>query len=471
MKMRVKITAAMIMVALVAASIFGLISFFMTRNIFNNYMEQQRFELQTEWALTLADYYREYGSWEGLSIVPQPMPGMMRQYGWGKMRQHGAGRFSNQDRLIVLDANMNVVYDSAPGDNDYQQFLNKGEKILVDGESAGYVILIPRTYYQLRPIEQDFYRSIKWMVVLGGLCAIVLAAGSGIVYSNYVTAPLLKLTRAVQNMSSKARAQQVEVVGQDEISDLAKSYNEMVESLERQELLRKNLTADLAHELRTPLAILRGNLEIMQDAQKEISSEKIASLQDEVLRITRLVTDLQELALVEAGKLKMNLQPENLQQLVQQVASTIGFECEARGVKLTVETVPAGGPIEAEVDRDRLTQVIINLLTNALKHTPPGGAIGLKLLPSEAGWQFMVQDTGSGIAPEHLPYVFDRFYRADKARNRSDGGVGLGLAIAKGFVEAHGGRIWVESTPGKGTVFNFIIPKKISPPGKAKAPC
>lgn len=451
MTLRGKITVAMLLVVVVATSIFGLISNYTIKNIFNTYIENQRLMMQAQWANYLESYYSQNGSWQGVEMFFKPIPG----------RQRFSRRWLMEERFILLDNKQEVIYDSEPGGENYAELIKKGQPLALNDQLIGYVVLSPRTHHQLLPLEEEFYRSIKRMVLLGGLFSMLVAIGLGVMYSRRITLPLLKLTQAVQAMTSPERGMKVQVTGDDEIGDLAKSYNDMIDSLVKHEQIRKNLVADVAHELRTPLAVLRGNLETLLDGETLPTQAVISSLHDEVIRMSRLVTDLQELTLVEAGKLKLNLGPTNLKQLMQQIATTVGFEAEARGINLICD-VDIAPQEEVVLDKDRITQVIMNLLTNALKHTPSGGTVSLEARHIGEGLKFAVQDTGTGIPEEHLPHIFNRFYRADKSRSRAEGGVGLGLAIAKGFVEAHGGRIWVESNPGTGTRFIFTIPKMLS---------
>jgi signal transduction histidine kinase len=230
----------------------------------------------------------------------------------------------------------------------------------------------------------------------------------------------------------------------------------MAESLERNEKLRRNLTADTAHELRTPLAILRGNLESLQEGVVQPSPEIIMSLHDEVVRISRLVNDMQDLSLAEAGELHLNRHPLKVEDLVERVMIPFSGEAQNRGIHFSVN-LPQNLPV-LSVDADKIVQVLINLLGNALRYTPEGGGVELSVRDDGGMVTFFVRDTGPGIEPGELGNIFERFYRIDHSRSRSGGGAGLGLAIAKGLVEAHGGKIWAESNSGEGSRFAFTIP-------------
>jgi signal transduction histidine kinase len=248
----------------------------------------------------------------------------------------------------------------------------------------------------------------------------------------------------------------VNVSTNDEIGELAESFNHMAESLERNEKLRKNLIADTAHELRTPLAILRGNLESLQEGVTSATPEVIMSLHDEVVRISRLVNELQDTSLAEAGELRLSCREISIEELVERVAMPFSGEARNKNVEFSV-SVPAGLP-KVKVDPDRIVQVLLNILGNALCYTPPGGRVSLSAGLEGKSILFSVKDNGEGIASDDLNNIFERFYRSDQSRSRSGGGAGLGLAIAKGLVEAHGGRIWAESKLNEGSVFCFTIP-------------
>ncbi|TEU19353.1 MAG: hypothetical protein E3J21_04035 [Anaerolineales bacterium] len=233
----------------------------------------------------------------------------------------------------------------------------------------------------------------------------------------------------------------------------------MAGGLARLEELRRNMVTDVAHELRTPLSNIRGYLEALQDGVVEPEERIIDSLHEEAMLPNHLVDDLQELSLAEAGHLELERQPVALADIVDRAVEAVHPRAKAEGVTVQVD-LPED--LLVDVDPQRIGQVLRNLLDNALTHTSPGGEIAVAAR-AEGQWvEVSVRDTGSGIAAKDLPYVFERFYRADKSRSRATGGARLGLAIAKQLVEAHGGRIWVESTEGEGSTFTFALPTSIS---------
>lgn len=240
---------------------------------------------------------------------------------------------------------------------------------------------------------------------------------------------------------------------------LARSFNQMTAALQQADEQRRNLTADVAHELRTPLHIIQGNLEGILDGVYEPSLEHIQATLEETHLLARLVDDLHTLAQAEAGQLSLHLAPVDISELLADTQTSFSGLAEEKGVKLAVAFEGKPAELTIEGDAGRLDQVLGNLVANALRHTPPGGSITLHAARLDVMVQIQVQDTGEGISANDLPYVFDRFWRGDRARTRTDGsGGGLGLAIVKQMVEAHHGRVAVSSTPGQGATFTLTFP-------------
>jgi two-component system OmpR family sensor kinase/two-component system sensor histidine kinase BaeS len=241
-----------------------------------------------------------------------------------------------------------------------------------------------------------------------------------------------------------------------EIDDLAGAFNTMATSLSDADRQRRQMTADVAHELRTPLAIIRGRLEGMQDGIYSPSPEQITTLLNETALLERLIEDLRLLALVDTGQLPLHKESISPTFLLESVGRSFAEQARSLGVELRVADLPALPEVEA--DPQRISQVLGNLIANSLRHTPAGGTVLLNASRGVDAVYVSVSDTGSGIAPEDLPHIFDRFYRADAARTRTGGGAGLGLAIARRLIEAHHGTIRAESAPGQGTVITFSLP-------------
>jgi signal transduction histidine kinase len=297
-------------------------------------------------------------------------------------------------------------------------------------------------------------RAILSSVFLAGALALVF--GSLIVWR--VVRPLKSHTMAASAVAAGDLSQRVSVSSGDEISDLADAFNRMAVQLDRAETLRQQLTADIAHELRTPITVIQGNVEALQDGIFPLTQEALEPILDKTLLLRRLVEDLRQLALAESGQLSLIPEPLDLGHLAGQAIDAFHPPAEARGVELSL--APADSIPLVRADRQRVQQVLDNLLSNALRYTPDGGRITVGLARENESIRVTVTDTGPGIPVEVLPNVFERFYRADQSRERlSDGGgSGLGLAVARSIIEAHGGRIDVKSLPGEGATFWFSLP-------------
>jgi signal transduction histidine kinase len=335
--------------------------------------------------------------------------------------------------------------------------------------------------------ELAFLAGVRRSLWLGAALAALVAVVVGLVVARGISLPLLRLREAADRLREGDLTQQVPEKGSDEMVALARAFNHLVRSLARQYEWRRNLTADVAHELRTPLAVVRAHIEAMQDGVWEASPENLAALHAEIMRLVRLVGDLEKLSEAESGALKLARAPVDLGEVARRVAAAFGPSFEQKGVDFRLEVEP--GVPQVEGDEDRLSQVVWNLLSNALKFTPPGGAVTVRVhprrgpgpetrqvgpsgaLPSPGGGAagpgpfpgggagvvcLAVSDTGPGIPPEELPLVFERFARVGA---RSPGrGTGLGLAISQALARAHGGHIEVQSAPGRGSTFTLVLP-------------
>ena len=269
--------------------------------------------------------------------------------------------------------------------------------------------------------------------------------------------PLVNVMTAADAVAEGDLSVRVPERGPGEIRRLVESFNRMVDELARADQQRRNMTADVAHELRTPLHILRGNLEGLLDGVYEATPKQIGAMLDEIHLLSRLVDDLQTISLAEAGQLPLHLSEVNIAELLADVRTSFSGQAEEAGINLEIEVEDENLTITA--DAGRLDQVLGNLVGNALRYTGAGTSIRLQAEASPNGVRLRIQDEGLGIPPEDIPFVFDRFYRADKSRSRQDGGSGLGLAIARQIVQLHRGRINVESELGKGTTFIIDLPQ------------
>ncbi|MFD0688676.1 sensor histidine kinase [Actinomadura fibrosa] len=293
---------------------------------------------------------------------------------------------------------------------------------------------------------------------IAGVTAVilVLAVGFSVLVATRLTRPMRAVTAAARRMRAGDGSARVMVRAKGEAGELGAAFNEMSEHLDRMERQRKAMVSDVSHELRTPLSNIRGWLEAAQDGVAELDPALTASLVEEAVLLQHIVDDLQQLALADAGKLRLNPEPVDVADLLEQTATVHRAAAAAAGLVLTVEVT---GRPHLDADPVRLRQAVGNLLTNALRYTPSGGRVGLRAYADGGDVLIEVADTGPGIAPEHLPYVFDRFWRAEKSRSRQTGGSGLGLAIVRQLAEAHSGSAAVRSEPRQGATFTLRLPQ------------
>jgi signal transduction histidine kinase len=303
---------------------------------------------------------------------------------------------------------------------------------------------------------QITYNTIGRFFLWGALLAVAIALILTFFLSRRILAPVKALTNATREFGKGNFSHRVDSKDEGEMGELARSFNAMADDLERNERLRRNMTADIAHELRTPLSNLRGYLEAASDGLVKMDDAAVHSLGEEASSLSRLVDDLQELSLADAGELKLIIQPEDISHLITETVTVLQAKASVKNINISTD-LPSKLP-EANVDSHRIKQVLYNLLDNAVAHTGPEGRITVTARQEEDCLYISVADTGEGIPAEDLPLIFERFYRVDKSRTRATGGTGLGLTIAKRLVEAHGGRIDVRSRSGQGTTFTFSLP-------------
>ena len=305
-----------------------------------------------------------------------------------------------------------------------------------------------------RTFVESYHRSLWWIGFL--------FAGIGLVVSYFlsgnITRPLRQLSRAAEKIRQGELKQEVPVETRDEVGQLAAVFNQMSAELAVNENNRQELLANIAHELKTPLAILQGHLESMLDGVEQPEPDKLFSMQEEVMRLTRLVGDLRDLSLAQVHQLELHLQPMDLGEKTERAAEMLEPLLEEKNLHFVKELAP-DLPLR-QLDPDRLNQILYNLITNAIRYTTPGTAIVLKTEAAGKNVRLIIADEGPGIAPEDLPHVFEQFYRGDKSRNRALGGSGIGLSLAKSFVEAQGGAIRAENRKNGGAAFIVEFPDR-----------
>jgi two-component system OmpR family sensor kinase/two-component system sensor histidine kinase BaeS len=440
-KLWVKLGLAFALVTLVGIAAVGLLANYQLSTGFHRYITQNQVDIRLVPALQT--YYQQNGSWEGVESIFGAQAGTL-----------GRGKGRGAPKHTLADASGRVVYDET---GSYQTLSKSQRKqanpIELDGETIGY-LLISVGNGASGP-AQAFLALITQSLVQAGIVAGLLGLLLGFLIARHLSNPLDRLARAARRLSHGDLGQRVPVSGSDEVMAVMTAFNEMAEALQRSEQLRQNMIADIAHELRTPLSVIQGNLQAMLDGVYPMNEEEIAHIYDETLLLNRLVTDLRALTQAEAGQLHLNLVPTEPGELVSGMAET--FREAAREKNIMLETAITPGLPTILADPDRLRQVFANLISNALRHTPAGGVITLAAQPAGDGVRFSVSDTGPGLTPEEQAHVFERFWRADASRSRDKGGAGLGLTIARYLIEAHGGEMGVESEPGQGATFWFTL--------------
>jgi signal transduction histidine kinase len=447
----VKLLAGFMLVAIVAVGLVAVLANRTTARQFEIYVSQGKQMRAQQLAPDLAAYYTQVGNWSGLD---EWLARLQDTQAGGRGQGRGQGRLAATDRLIVADAEGRILADTQGelvGQRLSDTDLDQGIPIEANGKQIG-TLLIPSAEGVHQAAEAEFLQKVNTALVWAGLAAGAVALILGLLLALQLTAPLRTLTKAAHSLE-KGNLVQVQLNSQDEIGELGHAFNQMAESLARQKMLRQNLMADIAHELRTPLSVIRSDLEALLDGVYEPTPDTLASLQEETLLLSRLVNDLQALAQAEAGQLRLECQPTNLEDLLHGVIASFDLLAKSQGQKLLLELPPALPLIDA--DPQRIRQVIANLVSNALRHAPDSGCVLVSAELRAQEVQISVADNGPGITPEDLPHIFDRFWRGVQARAESSG---LGLAIARELVRVHGGRIWVESEPGNGTVFHFTLP-------------
>jgi histidine kinase len=304
---------------------------------------------------------------------------------------------------------------------------------------------------------QEYQASFNESLIAAVVAASLVALLASIIISRSIVAPIRLMTNASGRIAEGRYDERVKLGGSDELGHLAHSFNQMAEQLEQVENMRRQLIGDVAHELRTPLTAIKGSAEGLMDGVLPASDETYQQIHNEAERLSRLVDDLQELSRVESRAVQLDIRPVDFASVVGTVIKRLQHQFDGKRVTLTAN-LPAE-PVSFLADEGRAIQILTNLVGNALQHTPENGAVTISMLRDKTEVRISVRDTGEGIEAEHLPRIFDRFYRVDKSRSRARGGSGIGLTIARHLVESQGGKIWAESEgKNKGSVFTFTLP-------------
>ena len=405
---------------------------------------------------SLEGYYQENESWEGVEIIFQT-PGRGSGQGIGG----GRGRVGGGNDLKLYDAQGVLIYDPHNSGNggkleedDYQVTI----PLIVDGVTWGY-LFAPSSQQLSLNLEGDLMERLNKASINAALIAGGLSLLLAVILTVYLLRPVRALTDAAGKMAKGDLSQRVDVSGKDEIAALGDAFNQMAASLEGEQDRRQVMTADIAHELRTPLAIQRANLEAMLDGVEPKTEQNIQVTLDQNKLLERLVADLRTLALADAGELNLEVRKTDIHHLVSGIVE--GFQQRAKQKRIRLSAVLEETLPVIVMDPDRIEQILVNLVENALQYSSEGSEVILTTVFENHSIAIVVSDSGPGIAEDTLPQVFDRFYRGDSSRSRKYGGTGLGLAIARNLAEAHGGSLTADNSPDGGAMFTLRLPVQV----------
>lgn len=469
--LRWKLALSLLLVVAVSVGLTAYLTNRSTAREFSQYVSQSQSSYVAQLQQSLGEFYADRGSWSGVQDLFDQLPSL------------GSNRFllANSSGVIVGDTQASWL-----GRTVSSLGLTDPASVVASGREVGRIYVVSSwmghgwgpmmgmgngmmgmgndtTSVEQPAVSQEetFLGNLNRSLWIAGGVGAAVALLLGLALTRQVTVPVKRLKRGSSRVASGDLAYRVNVESKDEFGELAKSFNSMADSLYQSEQTRRRLFADIAHELRTPLTVIEGTVDAMLDGVFEVNPGNLNSIKEETALLTRLVADLRDLALAESGQLKLELGSTDIGKLVQQRVSQAEVVAREKGISLKSDI--AEGLPPADADGRRIGQAVSNLLSNALNHTPQGGVVSIAVAAGshpdgKEGLLVSIADTGEGISPEHLPHIFERFYRVDEARSRAKGGSGLGLAIAKQMVELHGGRLWAESQAGKGSTFYFTLP-------------
>lgn len=459
LSLRSKLSLSYILIIILIVSSASFFTNFLLEKQFREYVIAQQVQENQRIVDLIAQHYQEDGGFR---------PEVMESIGLDALKQGVIVRVRDSTSLIVWDAmthdhaacvevlahmqqNMNSRYPNFQGAYVENTYPIEQNQQLVGAVDIGYY-----GPFYFTDSDLKFISTVNITLLAVGACSLVLALILGAEMAKRISNPVSRVILAAQQISrGDFRERITEKSTTSEIIQLTGTVNDLAETLQQQESLRRRLTADVAHELRTPLATLQSHLEAMIDGVWQPDTARLTGCHEEILRLNRLVGDLERLARFEGENLVLDKTSWQLRQLVERITQNFAAEAKQKDIQINL----TGADPAVFADQDKISQVVVNLLSNALKYTPAGGMIELALAEADDTVEFSVRDNGDGISPEDLPHIFERFYRADQSRNRLTGGSGIGLAIVKAIAEAHQGTIVARSRQGAGSEFIITLPK------------
>jgi len=454
--LRTRLTLSYVLVALLCVLLVSALANGVLETEFRRYVREGQEKAARRVAELVGSQLREDGSWDA---------GGLESLGMNALEQGMIVKVSGRDGRVVWDAtehndglceqmithmakNMASRYPNWQGGYTENLYPVRGA-----GRDAGIVSIGYYGPFFLNDADLSFITALNRLLLWVTLAVLAVAVGVGLLMARGISVPLARVVAATQRIAAGSLDVRItERTRVREIDGITSAVNELSRSLKEQQALRRRLTTDVAHELRTPLAALQSHLEALIDGVWQPDTKRLAGLHEETLRLNRLVRDLENLAREEGDALTLERRATDLAAFVRGIVSNAEPQFRAKGVGITFRG--GEGKIAASIDPDKMSQAVINLLSNALEFTPSGSSVEVSVDAQE----IRVSDTGIGIGPEHLPRIFERLYRVDPSRSRSTGGAGIGLAIAKAIVEAHGGTVRAESRLGAGSTFTIRLP-------------
>jgi two-component system sensor histidine kinase BaeS len=450
-----KLTLAFLFVSVVGVVLVAVFVRQRTQSEFDKFVLDR---FQIDLLEDLSTYYERKGRWEDFSGILVRTPA---RFGRARGAFPAPVTLTEVDGTVVFGGFLHEGGDVLPSNE-----LKKAVPVEVEGETVGWVLFADsdNLYAELpESPESQFLDSVNQAVLLGTLAALAIALIIGVFLARTISRPVRDVTTATQRVASGDLGYQVPVRTKDELGELASSFNKMSTDLDLANRRRKQMTADIAHDLRTPLSVILGYMESLATGKLEPTPETFEIMYDKGLHVQHLIDDLRILALADAGELTLAVRPVEPAVLLEHTALAHMIQAQEKSVEIRVEA--SGELPELAVDPDRMAQVLENLVSNALRYTPEGGEIILAAAVEGDRIRLRISDTGTGIHAEDLPHIFNRFYRSNTARSQDNemGGSGLGLAIAKSIVVAHGGTIDAASELGEGTTFTIYLPSSAMP--------